>query len=178
MFSRSGDISLEKIDANLPGLVDIADHSHRVKTIEEVDDHEDKDDGPDTLAPFCLMAVEEFHHGLVAEVHEECNDRGEAEACEKACVAGQVKRKTSVIPIVETAELFDQETESDLSKRNEEKYDGEVKEEVTFFRGADQKVHADDSDAVAEQKRQGHVAVIDKATSGEHPDIFDDKTEK
>ncbi len=169
--------SLDQVDADLPGFVEVAEHAHGVEAVEEIDDHEDEDGDPNALACLVFMGVEELHHGFEAEVHEDCDDRGEAEAGEKACVACQVQRQASVIPVIEAAELFDQEAESNFSKRNHEEYDGEVKEKVAFFRGADQEVHADDGEAVAEQKRQVHVAVVDEPASGEHPEIFDDESE-
>ena len=52
-----------------------------------------------------------------AEIHEDRDDRGKAKACEKAGVMCQVQRQTSVIPVIETAELFDQKTERYFSKR-------------------------------------------------------------
>ena len=178
MFSRSGDFSLEKIDADLPGLVDVADHAHGMEAVEEIEDHENEDGDPDALASFILVVAEEFHRGPVEVVHEDRDDRGEAEACEKACVACHVQRQVGVVPVIEAADLFDRGAESDLSERYQEKYDGEVKEKVSFLRGTNYEVHADDSDAVAEKKREVHVAVIDEAASGEHPEIFDNEAEK
>ena len=56
-------LQLDQVDADLPGLVEVAEHAHGVETVEEVDDHEDEDSDPKALACFCLMAVEELHQG-------------------------------------------------------------------------------------------------------------------
>jgi hypothetical protein len=125
-----------------------------MEAVEEIEDHENEDGDPDALASFILVVAEEFHRGPVEVVHEDRDDRGEAEACEKACVACHVQRQVGVVTIVETAELFDRDAERDFSERYQEKYDGEVEEKVSFLRGTDYEVHADDGDAVAEKKRE------------------------
>ena len=149
-----------------------------METVKEVDNHENEDYDPDTLASFVLVLVKEFHRGFVAEVHEHCNDRGETQTGEKTCVACQVQRKTGVIPVIEAAELLDQVAEGNLTERNHEEYDGEIKEKVALFRCTDQEVHPDDGDAITEKKWKVHVTVIDKTASGEHPEILNDETKQ
>ena len=171
-------INLNQVDVDLPSLVDVADHAHGVEAVEEVEDHQNEDGDPDALASFVLVVSEEFHRGSIEVVHEDRDDCGETEAREETRVAGQVQRERSVVPVIETAELFDRGAECDFSERYQEENDGEVKEKVPFLRGADHEIHADDSDTVAEKKRQVHVAVIDEAASGEHPEVFDDEAEE
>lgn len=171
-------LTLNQVNVDLPGLVEITEHTHGVETVKEVDNHENEDYDPDKLSSFVLVLVKEIHCWFIAEVHEEGDDCREPQTGEKTCVACQVQRKTGVIPVIEAAELLDQVAEGNLTERNHEEYDGEIKEKVALFRCTDQEVHPDDGDAITEKKWKVHVTVIDKTTSGEHPEIFNDETKQ